>query len=140
MKTKYLTLILLLTCGIGRAQNGTTVWDAQGNYRCPAAESCPMPSLAEIAQHKPKYPASGAVSLVGNDSMTSGTIPLWNPSPTPAWFEQVKDGTYTATFSDPGNLWRCYMTSVTLDDPRNVFGSEASTLTITCVKSHPVTP
>jgi hypothetical protein len=125
--TRYLTLILLLlTCGIGRAQIDTPCsLDPHGK-----PVNCVGGGVPE------SDPAIGAA--VG--PLIASTTNVITFPPVPTWMESVQNGTYTAIFSDPGNLWRCYMTSVTLDDPRNVFGSEASTLTITCVKPHPVKP
>lgn len=37
------------------------------------------------------------------------TITMSESPPMATWNEELKDGVYTATFRDPNNKWRCYI-------------------------------
>jgi hypothetical protein len=45
------------------------------------------------------------------------------------WTNEVKDGVYIATFTDPNNKWRCYITSTDGDGT----GRAIQSFTMTCV-------
>lgn len=45
---------------------------------------------------------------VMKEAWENGTIWMSFDSAYPTFIEEVKDGRYTATFTDPHNKWRCY--------------------------------
>lgn len=85
--------------------------------KTPTTPTVPPPTLSCSAEH----PEDCLVIATTTDAD-------WLDYPT--WTEKVKDGHYTATFDDPDNKWRCYVTTYAA-------GTNGS-VTILCARPHKV--
>jgi hypothetical protein len=121
---KLAWIALLLAAGGAHAQ--IVKLDCTKTDRCPAGKTCQCATKPVAKQEKPPAQVLTVCSPATDKNCPALTYSVWQQPPTPEWTHSVKNGVYTATFTDPENHWRCYVTGRMPEDYPTAF-------TVTCV-------